>query len=50
MTAEQQLPVEPVGRVLILLDGSRLSLAALEAAADIAHARKAEVLGCSWKR
>lgn len=45
MTAEQQLPVEPVGRVLILLDGSRLSLAALEAAADIAHARKAEVLG-----
>jgi nucleotide-binding universal stress UspA family protein len=31
--------------VLILLDGSRLSLAALEAAADIAHARKAEVLG-----
>lgn len=45
MTAEQQLPVEPVGRVLILLDCSRLSLAALEAAADIAHARKAEVLG-----
>ncbi|MGP9831592.1 universal stress protein [Marinobacter sp. NSM] len=45
MTAEQQLPVEPVGRVLILLDGSRLSLAALEAAADIAQARKAEVLG-----
>jgi len=45
VTAEQQLPVEPVGRVLILLDGSRLSLAALEAAADIAHARKAEVLG-----
>ena len=33
------------GRVLILLDGSRLSLAALEAAAEIAAARNAEVLG-----
>lgn len=33
------------GRVLILLDGSRLSLAALEAAAEIAAARGAEVLG-----
>lgn len=33
------------GRVLILLDGSRLSLAALEAAAEIALARNAEVLG-----
>lgn len=43
MTAEQQS--ESAGRVLILLDGSRLSLAALEAAADIAHARNAEVLG-----
>jgi nucleotide-binding universal stress UspA family protein len=35
----------PAGRVLILLDGSRLSLAALEAAAEIASARNAEVLG-----
>lgn len=33
------------GRVLILLDGSRLSLSALEAAAEIAHTRQAEVLG-----
>ena len=33
------------GRVLILLDGSRLSLAALEAAAEIAAERNAEVLG-----
>ncbi len=35
----------PAGRVLILLDGSRLSLAALKAAAEIASARNAEVLG-----
>ncbi len=35
----------PTGRVLILLDGSRLSLAALEAAAEIAAGRNAEVLG-----
>ncbi len=34
-----------IGRVLILLDGSRLSLAALEAAAEIASVRNAEVLG-----
>jgi nucleotide-binding universal stress UspA family protein len=33
------------GRVLVLLDGSRLSLAALEAAADIAALRGHEVLG-----
>ena len=32
-------------RILVLLDGSRLSLAALEAAADIALAQQAEVLG-----
>jgi len=40
------VPVEPAsGRVLVLLDGSRLSLAALEAAADIAARRDLEVLG-----
>lgn len=32
-------------RILVLLDGSRRSLAALEAAADIARAQQAEVLG-----
>ena len=44
MTDQAKAPM-PVGRVLILLDGSRLSLAALEAAAEIAAARNAEVLG-----
>ncbi len=34
-----------VRRILVLLDGSRRSLAALEAAADIARAQQAEVLG-----
>jgi nucleotide-binding universal stress UspA family protein len=43
-TDKPQAPM-PVGRILILLDGSRLSLAALEAAAEIAAARNAEVLG-----
>jgi len=32
-------------RILVLLDGSRVSLAALEAAADIARAQQVEVLG-----
>lgn len=44
MTDKPKTPM-PAGRVLILLDGSRLSLAALEAAAEIAVARNAEVLG-----
>ncbi|MCE0758631.1 universal stress protein [Marinobacter sp. G11] len=44
-TATTDKPDAPAGRVLILLDGSRLSLAALEAAAEIASARNAEVLG-----
>ena len=46
-TATTDKPKAPLpdGRVLILLDGSRLSLAALEAAAEIASARNAEVLG-----
>ena len=44
MTDTSKAP-QPTGRVLILLDGSRLSLAALEAAAEIALARNAEVLG-----
>ena len=43
--AEPPPPAKAAGRVLILLDGSRLSLAALEAAAEIAVARNAEVLG-----
>lgn len=33
------------GRVLVLIDGSRLSYAALEAAADIAGKRNADILG-----
>lgn len=33
------------GRVLVLIDGSRMSYAALEAAADIAGKRDAEILG-----
>lgn len=44
MTDKTNAPM-PSGRVLILLDGSRLSLAALEAAAELASARNAEVLG-----
>ncbi len=46
-TATTDKPKAPLsaGRVLILLDGSRLSHAALEAAAEIASARNAEVLG-----
>ena len=44
MTDQTRAPM-PAGRVLILLDGSRLSLAALEVAAEIAAARNAEVLG-----
>ncbi|MGM0774239.1 MAG: universal stress protein [Pseudomonadota bacterium] len=41
-------PAEPAphrGRVLVLIDGSRMSYAALEAAADIAGKRDAEILG-----
>ncbi|SES68400.1 Nucleotide-binding universal stress protein, UspA family [Marinobacter segnicrescens] len=47
MTSEPKIPdpTRPAGRVLVLLDGSRLSLDALEAAADLAHSRGAEVLG-----
>lgn len=45
MTSNPDTANQPAGRVLVLLDGSRLSLDALEAAADIAHARGAEVLG-----
>lgn len=45
MTGDQQQTPAAGGRVLVLLDGSRPSLAALEAAADIAQARGAEVLG-----
>lgn len=45
MTTDQQAPLEAGGRVLVLLDGSPLSRAALAVAADIAHARRAEVLG-----
>jgi len=45
LTADPEQPAKSAGRVLILLDGSRLSLAALEAAAEIAAARNAEVLG-----
>jgi nucleotide-binding universal stress UspA family protein len=45
MTSNPDTADQPAGRVLVLLDGSRLSLDALEAAADIAHARGAEVLG-----
>jgi nucleotide-binding universal stress UspA family protein len=45
MTSKPDTANQPAGRVLVLLDGSRLSLDALEAAADIAHARGAEVLG-----
>ncbi|MBE0486480.1 universal stress protein [Marinobacter sp.] len=45
ITAEGLPSVKSSGRVLILLDGSRTSLAALEAAAEIALARNAEVLG-----
>src|SRR5690554_5627839 len=47
-TVSHKIP-EPVPavarRILVLLDGSRLSLAAMEAAADIARAQQAEVLG-----
>lgn len=43
--AEGQPPVNSAGRVLILLDGSRHSLSALEAAGEFAFARNAEVLG-----
>lgn len=35
----------PRGRILVLIDGSRLSYAALEAAADIAGKRNADILG-----
>lgn len=45
MNAEPNSPGQSRGRVLVLLDGSRLSLAALETAADIAHARGTGVLG-----
>lgn len=47
MTDESEIvPLEPAsGRVLVLLDGSRLSLAALEAAADIAARRGHDILG-----
>ncbi|NWN92208.1 universal stress protein [Marinobacter adhaerens] len=47
VTATNDQPGSSVkaGRVLILLDGSPLSLAALEAAAEIALARNTEVLG-----
>lgn len=45
MTSNPDTANQPAGRVLVLLDGSRPSLDALEAAADIAHARGAEVLG-----
>ncbi|MBD3656836.1 MULTISPECIES: universal stress protein [Marinobacter] len=39
-------PQQPgAGRVLVLLDGSQMSFAALEAAADIASGRGADVLG-----
>lgn len=42
----RSIPPKPAsGRVLVLLDGSRLSLAALEAAADIAAVRGTEILG-----
>nr|WP_228141605.1 universal stress protein [Marinobacter sp. X15-166B] len=45
VTTDQSKTPVAAGRVLILLDGSRLSLAALEAAAEIAAARQAEVVG-----
>ncbi|GGC78956.1 universal stress protein [Marinobacter halophilus] len=45
LTADGQQPVKGSGRVLILLDGSGPSLAALQAAAEIAVTRNAEVLG-----
>ena len=45
MTTDKSKALKPAGRVLVLLDGSRLSIAALEAAAEIAVARNAEVLG-----
>lgn len=45
VTTDNPSTTVPAGRVLILLDGSRLSLAALEAAAEIAAERNAEVLG-----
>ncbi|MEQ9547349.1 MAG: universal stress protein [Marinobacter sp.] len=41
----QSGPGAPTGRVLVLLDGSRMSYAALDAAADIAATMGAEVLG-----
>lgn len=43
-----EMPQEPAsarGRVLVLIDGSRMSYAALEAAADIAGERGADILG-----
>lgn len=45
LMADGQQPARDTGRVLILLDGSGPSLAALQAAAEIAIARNAEVLG-----
>ena len=45
MATDQQPPLAAGGRVLVLLDGSPLSRSALAVAADIAHARRAEVLG-----
>lgn len=45
MTDEQQPTGAARGRILILLDGSRPSLSALEVAAQMARARRAEVLG-----
>lgn len=43
-TDKAQAPMS-AGRILVLLDGSRLSLAALEVAAEIAAARNADVVG-----
>lgn len=45
MMPDQPGPTQVTGRVLILLDGSRQSLAALDVAAEIAHRRGAQVLG-----
>jgi nucleotide-binding universal stress UspA family protein len=45
VTDDQQPAGTDRGRILILLDGSRPSLSALEVAAQMARARQAEVLG-----
>ncbi|MFN2361515.1 MAG: universal stress protein [Marinobacter sp.] len=44
-TEKSDAPASAQGRILVLIDGSRLSYEALEAAADIAGKRGAEILG-----